>query len=698
MGDFIAKALAKNNSDKISILTKMAVNIENFSPDASGVNYSTSAFTQAVNYANSITKEISQPTSILLPAGTYRINKTSDLAIPSLKCIVGYATIIVEDAYAFLISSNFTMSNVKIVSKNTYAKADSTFKPIFKSTGLIDNVTFENVVFDSVLSAQDGTVRASIAASLKGVTNLKLNNVTVKGYRYGITTDGLSDGIFGTNLSFYNVELPLYMRGGDPSLADTNYAKNLHFSNITHVNTKTQSQNYFKQAGADTILMEKCDTINISNLISEYPVERTAYLSSCRNATASEWNLKNALGIKFVGKSNSALSIELIAKNCKISNIHAIFDDADMTQQGYIAEFYWTENCSVKGCTMNGNSVASVIVSTRHYIKDLIIENCTGNNLKRGFFEYEYVGTIDNPDPTPDILEGNYTSGVDGLIIRGNTINNSNVFGGGDGSGYEAIKLSDTAPPATGSYRYKNLVIENNRINNATENFGIATSTTPTMKCRGLFNIDNVDGLRIKGNVINGYYRTDVNGNPISLPFQVGSNSKNVSIKHEETLRNQDFKYNFGNLYMSSDSEIKVYTISRLMSYQDTAILTIKHDQTDVAVTKDVKNSFRIRGTINISDATDFALPVIGSNNTSYPLPNIFGTVDIVNDLGDVGGYIITKAGSVNLKANSAAFFVTATTDAKLAFFKDSTPLPRYLMRYKVGTSASFIVNYFLSV
>lgn len=681
----------------IEKISKPNVYIEKFNPDASGTNLSTQSFVDAINYAKTITRSSENPANLILSAGTYRIKKVSDLLIPSLRCIVGFATIIVEDDFSFLIDSNFELSHVKIVSKNTYNKADATFKPVLKATKFLNNVSFDNVVFDSELSVQDGSVRASVAASLKGVNNLKLKDITVNGYRYGIQTDGLSNGINGRNLNFYNVELPLYMRGGDPAIADENYAKNIQFSQITHINTKTQSQNYFKQAGADTFLFEKCDTFTISDVIAEWPIERTAYYSSCRNSVSSIWNLKNALGIKFVGKSDIAQNVELIAKNCKISAVHAVFDDAEITQQGYIAEFYWTENCSVKGCTINGNGIASVIVSTRHYVKDLTIEFCEGSDLKRGLFEYEYVGDIINPAPTPNILSGNYTAGVDGLTIRKNRVKNSNVFGGGDGKGYYAIKLSDVSPPsAPAVYRYKNLVFEDNRINNLTDNFGIATGTTSVFKCKGLFNIDSVDGLRVKGNTINGYYVEDTNANPISLPFQVGSKSKNVSIKHEETLRNQDFKYNFGNLFMSADSEIKMHTISRLMSYQDTAILTIKHDQTDVSVTKDVKTNFRIKGKINISDTNDFSLPIIGSANVAYPLPNLFGTVDIITDNGDIGGYIVTKAGVVSLKSGSSPFFATATADGKFAFFKDTSP--RYLMRFKLGaTNTSFIVDYSLS-
>lgn len=643
-----------------------------------GVNYDTQAFINA--------SRLNRP--LILPPGTYRVNKTSDLTLPSVKCLVGYATIIVEDAYGFVINSNFEMSHVKIISKNTYTKTDSTLKSVIKANADLENVSFDDVVFDSVLSAQDGTVRASAAISLKGVKNLKLDKIKTIGYRQGVSTNGLSDGIIGTNLEFYNVELPLYMRGSDPAVTDENYAKNIQFSNITHINTQVQSQNYFKQAGADTILMEKCDTITISNVISEYPVERSCYFSCCRNATADHWNLKNALGIKFVGGSNTALNLETIARNCKLSNIHVVIDDATLTQQAYIAEFYWAKDWSVKSSTLKGNGIASVLISTRHYIEDGLIENCSGSGLKRGLFEYSYVGTVDNPDPTPDIAEGNYTAGVNGLTIRDCTVNGSHTID------YDVIKLQDSSPPTSGSYRYKNIVLDGIRVNNISENYGIASSN---MSCKGLINIDSVDGLRIKDCKVYGYYRTDVNGNPITLPFQVGANSKNVSIKHEETVRNQDFKYNFGTLYVSADSEFKINTINKLFSYQDTATITVKHDSTDVSITKDLKNTFRMRGTTHVTDSSDFALPVIGSTNSLYPLPNLFGMIDVIVDTGDVGGYTITKTGVVALKANSSAFFVLSTTDNKFAFFKDTSP--RYVLRYKSPTSviASFVINYTLS-
>jgi hypothetical protein len=480
------------------------------------------------------------------------------------------------------------------------------------------------------------------------------------------------------------------MRGSSPQVTDENYAKNIAFSNVVHINTQAQSQNYYKQAGADTFLMEKCDTVNITNVIAIYPVERTAYFSCSRNVVCSVWNLKNALGVKFVGGSNTAIPVETIAKNCKVSDVHIIVDDATMTQQVYVAEFYWAEDLDVRGCTLNGNGYASVLVSTRHYVKDLTIDNCYGEVLKRGLFEYEYVGNIDNPDPTPDILAGNYTAGVENVVINNNVIKNSHTIE------YYAIKLSDSAPPTTGSYRYKNITITNNRIDNINENYGIATAN---ISCKGIIDINNVDGLRLEENRINGYYKADANGNPYALPFQVGSNSKNISIKHKETIRNQDFKYNFGTLYVSSDSEITISTISRIFSYQDTAIVTVKHDQTDASKTVNLTSSFRIRGTINIADSNDFALPIIGSGNASYPLPALFGKVDIIADTGDFGSYIIAKTGTVTIKADSSTLFVASTTDGKFAFFKDAS-LPRYMMRYKVtsGSLVSFIVNYTISV
>jgi len=656
-----------------------SINLADLGAKADGATYDTQAFVKASQDASG------RP--ILLSPGTYRLNKTSDLNLPSLRCIVGYATIVVEDAFAFLISSNFTMSHVKIVSKNTYTKTDTNFKPLIKATSTIDNVTLENVVFDSVLSASDGTVRASVAVSLGAVTNLKLRDITVNGYRYGIQTNGLSNGINGNNLNFYNVELPLYMRGSDPQVQDSNYAKNIEFSQVTHINTQVQSQNYFKQAGSDTFLFEKCDTVTINDVIAEYPVERTAYFSACKNAVVSDWNLKNAIGIKFVGASNTAIPVEIIANNCKVSNVHITVDDATLTQQVHVAEFYWAKDLSVKGCTLNGSSIASVIVSTRHYVENLTIEENYGDNLKRGMFEYQYVGAIDNPDPTPDIAAGNYTAGVKGLTIRKNTVKNSNTLD------YDVIKLSDAAPPSAGTYRYQDLIIEDNTIINPVDDNGIQASGN---FCKGLINIDSVSGLRMKGNKIVGHKRTDVNGNTISLPIQVGSNSKNVFIQHEETTRNQDHKYNFGTLYLSADSEIKITNINKLISYLDVAVITPKHDATGVSITKDIKNNFRIKGRMYVSDTTDFALPLIGTSNASYPLPAIFGMVDIIGDAGDVGGYTITKAGAVAIKSGSSALFVASTTTGKFAFFKDSSP--RYTLRYSTGTQTSFIIDYSLGV
>ncbi|WP_394557378.1 hypothetical protein [Priestia aryabhattai] len=670
---------------RIDNISKPNVYIENFNPDATGTNLTTQSFLDAVNYAKTITRSAENPANLVLSPGTYRIKKTADLLIPSLKCLVGYATIVVEDAFAFLIASNFELSHVKIVSKNTYAKADSTFKPIIKATSTVDNITLDNVIFDSVLSAQDGTVRASVAVSLLAVNNFKMRDVEVKGYRHGITTNGLSNGISGDNLRFYNTELPLYMRGSDPAVTDENYAKNIHFDNIVHINTKTQSQNYFKLQGADTILMEKCDTIMLGYVVSEWPVERSCYMSCCRNFVASTWQLKNALGIKCVGGSNTTTGLETIAYGFDISNIHAVFDDPDITQQGYIAEFYWAKKGIVKGCSIRGNGIASVAVSLRHYAEDITVEDCFGDSLKRGLIEYSYVGDIDNPDPSPDIAAGTYTSGLKKITVRKNTVYNSNTLD------YDVFKLSDASPPAAGSYRYEDIKVEDNTIINPVDDYGAVVSGN---NCKGLINIDNVNGLSIKNNKLIGHKRPDANGNIITLPFQVGANSKNVVIIHEETTHNPDFKYVWGTLYMSGDSKIIINNVHKTFAYQDIATITLKHDSTNPKTTKDISVNFRINGRTSISDTTDFSLPLIGASTSGYVLPNIFGTVDVITDAGETGGYIVAKTGVITLKSGSTAFFVTSATNTKFAFLKDGT-LPRYLMRFKLGAeSASFIVNY----
>jgi hypothetical protein len=690
-GDIFAtlKARLDKEQRKIENIIRPNVFIENFNPDATGTNLTTQSFLDAVSYANSVTRSTENPANLVLSPGTYRIKKTADLLIPSLKCLVGYATIVVEDAFAFIIASNFELSHVKIVSKNTYAKTDGTFKPILKATSTIENVTLDNVIFDSVLSAQDGTVRGSVAASLLAVKNLKMRNIEVKGYRHGILTNGLSDGIKGSDLTFYNTELPLYMRGSDPAITDENYAKNIQFDNIVHINTKVQSQNYYKQAGADTILMERCDTVTLGYVVSEWPVERSCYMSCCRNLVASAWQLKNALGVKFVGGSNSTLGLETIAYGCDLSNIHAVFDDSSITQQGYIAEFYWAKSATVKGCSIRGNGIASVAVSMRHYAEDILVEDCFGDSLKRGLIEYSYLGDIDNPDPSPDIAAGTYTSGLKNITVRRNTVHNSNTLD------YDVFKLSDVSPPATGSYRYEDIKVEDNMIINPIDDYGVSASGN---NCKGLININNVNGLSIKNNKIIGHKRTDANGNIITLPFQVGSNSKNVVIIHEETAHNPDFKYVWGTLYMSADSKIIINNVHRNFSYQDIATITIKHDSSNLRTTKDLSTNFRISGRACLSDTTDFSLPLIGASASGYTLPNLFGTVDIITDAGDTGGYTITKAGVITLKAGSSAFFVASTTDAKFALIKDGT-FPRFLMRFKLGAAAtSFIVNYSINV
>jgi hypothetical protein len=101
-------------------------------------------------------------------------------------------------------------------------------------------------------------------------------------------------------------------------------------------------------------------------------------------------------------------------------------------------------------------------------------------------------------------------------------------------------------------------------------------------------------------------------------------------------------------------------------------------------------------GRTHISDATDFAIPVIGYGVVGYTVPALFGSVDVITDNGDSGGYMITKAGVISLKAGSSTIFVTSTNTNQFALLKDAS-LPRYVMRYKTGSSMNFVVNYVIN-
>lgn len=676
---------------KIGILQKVAIDITNYNPDPTGVNDSTSAFINTASYANSVTNVTSLPVGILLPPGVYRINKNADLNIPSLICTGGTATLIIEDSYSFIISSNFIMSNINVVSKKEYANTDSSYKPLFKATSTTDNISFENVIFDSQLSVSDGSKRASACIDLKIVKNCKLNNVTVKGYRRFFTSVGTSSNIKGMNIHMENVEVGIYVQGSPPNITDTNYAKNIQFENVSHINTQTQGENFFKQAGADTFLFEKCDTIVLSNLITEWAVERGVYFSSCNNAMCNNWQIKECEGIKFVGYVRYDTGLNNIADTCRISNISLI---TLIKNDAYLFATYFSKNIVVKNCTINGGDLATSAISTSHHIENLVIEDIYAENLKRGFFEFMYHGTIPAQGSIPANPDGNYPSGINGLKVNKVTIKSSHA----PTFNYHVFKVSDISGVSlpVGTYRHKDIALTRINVSNLTDvNFG----AQPSVPCQGLISIDDVKNLRILDNNVYGYTLLDGNSNLITLPFQIGAKTKNVQIRHKEYSNNRDNKYFFGTIYVSPNSEIEILTSMRKDAYEDRAFITIKGDDLDSAITKDLSQNYRIKGTTIFTNATDFALPLVGYNtkgtNPEYSIPTLFGFVEVVSSNNDVGRFALQNSGSVSLQSGASTLFATVATSGKFAIFKDGS-VPRYTLRYMAGTSLSFVINYTL--
>lgn len=670
----------------LSSNTQVAVNFADFNPDATGVADSTTAFINAVNKANSITKVTALPVGISIPPGTYIINKTSDLSIPSLICSGGVAKLIIQDTHAFVINSNFCLSNIQVVSTVSQANTDSSYNPLFKATTTVSNITFNNVLFDSQLTAGDGSVRASAAIDLKIVNHLTLNKVVMKGYRRGFTSTGISTDIKGDMLHFENVELPIYISGSDPNVTDTNYAYNIQFTNVSHINTATQALNYFKKAGADTFLFEKCDTVTISNVTTEYAVERASYCSSCKNVVYSHWQIKNCEGVKFVGNVRNDTGLNNVADTWRISNIHVNTNITD----SYLACFYFAKNITIKNCTINGQNAATSAISTMHYIENVTIENVYAENLKRGFFEFTYYGTIAGVGSIPANPDGNYPAGINGLTTKGITVKNSHTIAF---PVYKIQDISGTVLPA-GTYRHQNIIIKDNDINN---NQADIYGTVTGQLCQGLININDAKNIRCYNNKVYGYAVNDANSNQITVPYQIGSNTYNVQIHHKEIVRNRDHQYFWGTLFVSGGSEFEMITARYNDSYENRAVISLKNDPADPLKTKDISQNFTAKGTIYLHNITDTTLPLIGYGVTGYTIPSLFGLVEVIGgtDSG-TGRFVIKQDGSTTLLSGSSTLYATAVTSGKFAIFKDGT-YPRYTLRYMAGSAMGFIVNYTLT-
>ncbi|MGE1052291.1 hypothetical protein ACQGS7_12695 [Bacillus sp. GFa4/2] len=664
--------------------TNIAVNISNYGVLGDGTNESAkilNAFTMS-RARNKILE--------LNPKGVYVLQSSSDVYIPTIKG--NGATIRLKGNFALRIYDNFVASDLNIETENVYPNTSSTLTPIFRGDNA-KNILFNNLNFKAIGGMEDGSKRATIAIKLNSVENASFKNISGDCFARGIVVEGKSKGLLYDNITFTNTEQMLYCTGSKPDSTEKIYVEDITFRNITHTNTKVQSENYIIHKGADTILLEKCKHITFENIVSTYASERVIYMSVCYDVTGSNIRMYESWGIKFSGILRYDLQINNVSDQCQLNNISMT---TKVRPEGYLVEIYNAKNVKVDNGVFFGNGIGDSVIKTQRYVENVEFNNVTGYDLKRSIFEYAHWGDIPGVPEVgvPPLLEKDYLR----LI---NTLSFNNVKGYNIGIvGYEAIRFVNYGSPMpTDSYCFKNLKYNNIKIDNTKGNYdvvGEVTGTANTTNCSGLTNINDVVNLRIDSCEVKGYKGTQINGAPVQIPIQIGSNSLDVIVNHTEIVRNTGKnKYNLGSLFLSSGSKLIFKSVERIYGLDEEIAVTPQPNANSVTSTTDVTKKFNMSGRISIRTTGNDAINIVGFDNAAFTLPEMIGRLEVFDSIGNYALYTISK--SIIQKKSGDDKFTTTITDGKIALIKDSS-LPRFILRDKTATTGDLIINYSLSV
>lgn len=619
---------------------------------------------------------------------TYVFNKTGDVNAPDI--IGNGATLVVNQNTRFITKRVGNLNlQANLVWDNASIPDDSWFYHKGGSGYLFTHITINSNAL------ADGTKRTKVGIRVEDATNVFMDKIVGNGLRMGIDALGYCNSLYFDKIKFTNTETGLHCKGSPTDVTGGNYIKNIFIDNFSLINTKDQQNNYQIHKGADGILLEKCDGVRVGSVYVERACERAFYNSCVNNIMVDQIDILDTMGFKFAGNLRYDLQLNNVAENCTIGKIVARCTDYP---EMHAFETYDTKNINVDQVVLHGNGIAHCPIMTSRYVKDFKVNNVTAYDIKRSMFEYVHWGAIPAVPELgiPEQTEDDYLGLIDGLTINNFTGRNVNMIG------YEVIRFVNYgSTPATGTYRHKNIKIYNVDVDNTQGSYDVfdeVTGTTNTNLCSGLININDVANLRIKNCKVRGYKGAVVNGKPLQIPIQIGSNSLDAVVEHEETVRNPaQSKYNLGTLYLSAGSEIKFKAFDRLTVLSDVATLRPRVSNVDPAQTVNAIESFDLSGEMTIQSSGDSVVNIYGFDTVDFNVPLLTGKVEITTGRGEFGLFTLNSSGVSSKKSVSDTVFEQAITDGKIAFYKDSG-LPRYIIRDKAVNPTRLNVKYQLSI
>jgi hypothetical protein len=690
--DADGKSVATRLSDHDNSLVDIAYSVKSKGAKCDGVTDDWNAFVDACNYcvANGL---------VLYIPNTMKLVKTQDITIPT---IIGNpkSKMIVSGNYSFLLSSGTKVKDIQI--------EETSNKGLFKANTSVDSVTFDNVEMTSNVSNMDGSVHGGNAIWFAGgITNLKMNKCTSANFNTVLYVTGQSSGIYIDDLKVTNFSTAIYLHGYDPKMPNGTWIDGVRINNLKVLNTTTQ-QTTMRAAGSvagkDGMLFEYVSNAKITNVVCEYPAERVFYCSYGKTIKMSDFKLVNAGTIKFVGDNRKNIGAVYgtpvnnnISDGCWISNV---VSETTLVDEACL-DFYNARNIYVDNVYFDGTGVGDCFVFNKELVENINIKNCTAKNLKRGFWSY-----FDRAAGVPAINDGTNqidakpSADYDAWVKNVRFINN-NMYNIG-AWGYMAFRTDDDTSPSIGTYKFQDWLIEGNKCysSQGIDSFDSASSGTAL---KGLIEINNISNVRIENNIVHGFRNYDSGTSVVTsfLPFIVGSNSYSVVIKHRHHHRfDPTLSYMFGNLYVSSGTEIELIGANRLYGLSGKTMVKVNASETDVQLTQlldsnAILDSDLIIKRLTTSSAIYYGLYGNVTGGGTFPYPDtLYGYIDISDDSGNSARFQLKKDKTMVLKANSDANFSTTYDATKISIYKHATD-PLVVLR---GISSPAIVPINVSI
>jgi hypothetical protein len=447
---------------------KETVSVKDFGAVGDGTTDDTAAVIAAMTQCRSTDK-------ILLMEGNLVVNASS---VPGGASYIngcsmkgtGNATITINGFVGFNMQgvTDTSIENLRIVTNNrqrTESSNPGTYVTIFNTaSGTKNSAVYRNLAVVNNVTSTTGEYRADPVIQEYGCQQCLFDNISAT----NITTTLIvysSSNILISGVTSTNVQTNIYLAS----------VYNFRIQNCSLINTKQQADYWVGRTfstprsfnGLDNVLVEQGDYGIITGLLTEWAIERAAYIQSS-NVKIIGCYARNCGGYKTVGNSYTSQVV-----NAQVNSCHLTLDSNFALTRGRanfsLVEIYWITNVVIDSCSIINTqpamtSVYGVSISTigGAGVRDVYIKNCTIINtasLVRTDMSTLTTAAVAALSPPGTLLA------AENVVIEGCTYKSANIRNNGALYTHRDV---DASADAKATYATKSLTLTNNTIYLAT--------------------------------------------------------------------------------------------------------------------------------------------------------------------------------------------------------------------------------------